>query len=549
MEQQIFLEGLRLNFKLRGSDRRKLQSIVGEFRLLGKVNQITTKLKILPKQWDSNRMRAIISPRYSQLTNRNNRIANERLADIEKEFNANIEYLCNNIIELEDIASYLKQIINNRYSMKKKEPKPQSIITLLRSTIEKAEVEQSTKDKNLYRVNRFKTFLESNKIKDDVTSISYDTILLFKQDLEKNGNSTYVKQMIGMLKTYLGRIDNFNYDSRIDKIKIKEISLHNYVALTVDEISKIYNLTDDELKTIVEGEKEETRDKKLQLIKQYRDLFILQCLVGVRVSDILKLVDSKYIKTDDEGYKYYDFYAKKHNGDCTINFILWDNEPKANKLKGLIEKINSNYIDTIKKLDNQKYNQYIKKFIKLSNIDRLEDYTEEQNGKEIKTQKYISDYITSHDSRHTFVTNCIRVLDIPKDTIIEMTGHKDVEMINRIYANLTKKDLQQKQKETILKRRKEISNNHPNQYEKLPQTNKEYYEVLRMLGAKESEFIGYSDVYQLLPIYCRYESKILDKVYRKIDINKLKDIFNEHASTEDRIKALNELVDILLKGI
>ena len=360
----------------------------------------------------------------------------------------------------------------------------------------------------------------------------------------KTQKHTYASSAFSSVRRWLIALEQENigyiYDTNIDKIKIeaKPIAKKDkaYCALTVEEVERIYSLTETEL-----------CNSTINNLVFYKDMFVMQCTTGVRTSDIQKLFDSRNFSTETQTVT---FEARKNedkNVDtCIVPYTMYSMTLEIyNKYKDT--KLHSSFFD-----NHNKYNEAIREICRIAKIDETIQYKKQKKGggtEKCEDKKY--NLITSHDGRHSFVTNAIRHFNLTYDEIIVMTGHADTQYITAVYANLTDDDRRKRVVKTIEKATyKNNSNPIPTAVSiSTPQqsTNTvvadvaEAYTVLNFLGANEDEYIGINDINQLIRLIGRYEGRILDKFCEKIDIEKLKELFNRGGKISERKKALHAI--------
>ena len=144
--------------------------------------------------------------------------------------------------------------------------------------------------------------------------MTYETWKKFSEFL-MNGerSSDTAKRALKMNIKWLFEIEGNNskgelglLDRRIKEIKIKSNPTpQNYYPLEIDEIKSIYDLTPDTIRTEIIAD-------KIEDMLKWKDLFLIQCLTGVRVSDIHKLFKPESIK-QLRGKYYFSFLPKKND--------------------------------------------------------------------------------------------------------------------------------------------------------------------------------------------------------------------------------------------
>ena len=145
-----------------------------------------------------------------------------------------------------------------------------------------------------------------------------------------------------------------------------------------------------------------------------RDIFIFQCCIGCRVSDLFKLTENNVINGAVE------YIPHKTKGERQ-NVVR---VPLNNRAVALMKKYKS--MDSKGRLfpfiSPQKYNDDIKDIFRLCNVTRPVTVTDSVTGKEI--QRPINEVASSHMARRTFVGNLYKQVKDP-NLIASMSGHAE----------------------------------------------------------------------------------------------------------------------------
>lgn len=145
-----------------------------------------------------------------------------------------------------------------------------------------------------------------------------------------------------------------------------------------------------------------------------RDVFIFQCCIGCRVSDLVKLTTSNVINGAVE------YIPHKTKGERQ-NVVR---VPLNNRAVALMNKYKN--IDRKGRLfpfiSTQKYNDDIKEIFRLCGVTRSVTVTDSITGKEI--QRPINEVASSHMARRTFVGNLYKQVKDP-NLIASMSGHAE----------------------------------------------------------------------------------------------------------------------------
>lgn len=145
-----------------------------------------------------------------------------------------------------------------------------------------------------------------------------------------------------------------------------------------------------------------------------RDIFIFQCLIGCRVSDLLKMTHANII---NEAVEYIP-HKTKDERPIVVRVPL--NE-RAKMLIDKYKEVNSKG-KLFPFISAQKYNDDIKEIFRVCGITRLVTVLNPTTGKEEK--KPINEIASSHLARRTFIGNLYKKVKDP-NLIGSMSGHKE----------------------------------------------------------------------------------------------------------------------------
>ena len=157
-------------------------------------------------------------------------------------------------------------------------------------------------------------------------------------------------------------------------------------------------------------------------------MFVLQCLVGQRISDMYKFFNGDNERDEENG---------------TISIVQQKTGARAIiPLVPLAEEIIDKYTGAEIKYYKERrsaLNGELKVIAQEAGLNELVTY--EENG--TKYTKPLYELLHTHSARHTFSTIMCRK-GIPREDIIIATGHEDTQMLDKIYAHLTAKDKSRK---------------------------------------------------------------------------------------------------------
>ena len=434
MEKQTFANEMTCNFNLREPKAKKPTNIYLVVSIEGKQIKFATGVKIYPEQWNKKKQEAFISYRLSELDNQNNAIVNNKIASMKRDFMDYKNYLCENPNELVYKLPLLKRFIYKNI-MKKKTSIPAT--TIMREIVKRKQCKESSKTQYNLNIDKFERYLKDNNIEDDFKNMNLKTISSYQQYLIKESTkpSSIGNIIKGTLFSILKKADKdldipFKWhESNLDSFELvkdssnKELASNKRVALSEEQVMQIHNfeITKENIKDMY---KQEVQDMQLKKFQEIKDMFVFQCLVGQRISDLPKFFNGE--NTIDTEHNTISIIQQKRGTRAFIP-ILPITQDLLNKYNGYTLK---HY-----KQENGKVNSYLK--ILLKQIGFNEEITYEENGKQITEPLY--ELIHTHTARHTFVTIMCRK-DIPKETVILATGHEDTKMIDEVYSHLNHKD-------------------------------------------------------------------------------------------------------------
>lgn len=174
------------------------------------------------------------------------------------------------------------------------------------------------------------------------------------------------------------------------------------VIMTLDEVDAIWNAD----------------LSKRPLLEQQRDIFVFQCCIGCRVSDLLKLKRSSII----HGAIEYIPRKTKSVNPVTVRVplnsralqIISKYQDPAHRAKDYWDR------PLLPFISRQKYNVAIKRIFRICGMNRMVTVMEASTREEIKKPLY--EVASSHLARRTFIGNIYNKVQDP-NLISSMTGH------------------------------------------------------------------------------------------------------------------------------
>lgn len=189
------------------------------------------------------------------------------------------------------------------------------------------------------------------------------------------------------------------------------------IYLTHEEIAKIYQTDLSNHPNLIE----------------YRDLFVLACLTGLRFSDFTTLRPEDLQKGM--------LYKKQEKSDH------WVIIPLRHEAKLIFTR---QFKERIPELTNPEFNKHIKTIGKLAGITKLVKFSYKKGNKNVVVTRPKYDWITSHTARRSFCTNEF-LAGTPVELIMKISGHKRTKDFYK-YIRITPEEAANKIKELWLAR-------------------------------------------------------------------------------------------------
>ena len=365
-----------INFYLKDPKSTKQTRIYLQTSNRGRKYQFTTPYKITPKYWN-NKKNEVKSAHYSGYQEINKGLHKIKLIT-EKCYHNLINEDKFNRVNFKDCilrSLYKTDTIEffeffEEYITNQKE--------LAKSTI-------TDYNQTLSTLRLFEKEVKYKVVFSSITLEFYDKLKGFIMDKQDYSINTFGKR-IKVLKTIMraskdrGLHNNTDYEKRDFKVLSKTFKKP---YLKLDEIDLIYKC-----------DLNKKHDK-------YRDMFLLLCNLGIRISDLPQINKGNIAKI--KGTNTISIKMRKTNKQITIPI-----NPIAMQI---IEKYNY----ALHNVSEQILNKEIKNICKIAGLDR--------EFKNEKGKSKLYDIVTSHDGRRSFATNCY-LSGIAASQIMEITGHK-----------------------------------------------------------------------------------------------------------------------------
>lgn len=222
--------------------------------------------------------------------------------------------------------------------------------------------------------------------------------------------------------------EGYTTNQPFDGVEIKKEKYGTPIILSLDERNKI---ADFDLSATPHLERQ-------------RDIFVFQCLIGCRVSDLLKMTPDNVVEWEDGKYIQYIPRKTKDNDPVTAEVALNERATailakyKDVDLSAYSNKNNRNPL--LPFISSQKYNEAIKEIFKLCGINRMVIVLNPISGEQ--EAKHMYEVASSHMARRCFVGNLYNQ-GLDPNLISSMSGHVEGSME---FARYRKIEMQNKKR-------------------------------------------------------------------------------------------------------
>ncbi|CCY65766.1 phage integrase family site-specific recombinase [Prevotella sp. CAG:1124] len=425
------LKNVSLNFSLREPHKKGMTPIYAVVRVGKKQYKVPTGCRIKPWQWDEKKQLP-----YNNISKDDEanviKIINT-ISQIRLSFRKSFLYLCD-VTAITTITIIKRKLgMAHKIAAQKASAGAKATTIMERAFViyytENPDVKDTTRKVMRDRLNSYLTFLAETG--DTVKRLTQRGINEFRDYLvsqresgsrrisnaQINNLCNVVVRLIRVIATH-SEFANYNV-SKVDYYALKEVKAKN-------EWKKKRPLKEEELKALL----------SCQLTPQeqeFRDLFLMECDCGCRVSDLPKLFDPTVQKHyADKGREVMAIDTQKEH----IRAYIW----LTDTIKECLAKYGGKGFiyarpDNTRTFTN-KYNRVIRSIARKAGLTGKETY-KDANGN-IKTE-CLCDIISSHFARYTFIYN-MRKRGYTADELRRLTGHADSTMINEVYSVPTDED-------------------------------------------------------------------------------------------------------------
>lgn len=373
-----------------------------------------TGLSVELKNWDAKKKQT----RNDSYKNGQIADGEARIKEIISKLNREQNYTPESLRAELDADEKLNVLFNKNKEIILKEGESEYIppFEFIQNYIDKSTVTTGTKKDYANTLNHLKDFdtYRGKSISWKSTGYEYYLDLVKYLKTQKNLKPSTIDKVIKNLKVFLQQADltdNLEVNQDFKKV-ISGKSLFGKV--NKDETEHVY-LTEAEIAKITKAEMSDTR------LSEIRDLFIIGCWTGLRISDLSRL-ERGNIK---DGLL--SITTKKTRQNIVI--------PVTDELQAVLDK----YPDQLPKIPtDQHFNREVKKVCEQAEIND-EVMAEVKKGKLTATAPVPKHkLITSHTARRSFATNLYR-RGIPSTQLMFLTGHKTEDAFLQ-YIKVSKED-------------------------------------------------------------------------------------------------------------
>ena len=440
MQKQLFISEISCNFNLRRPKViNKPTNVYCVVYVGGKQHYFATGLKVLPSQWNKKKQIAEVSNTLTTLDNKNNNILNEKINQLRGYYKEYIEYLCSNPNDTDKLCNFIYKDMNVK--------KPSETKEKATDLLERALEIYKSKSKSLSlstlrgyenKMNAFKKYIKDSKVDDNLELLTQRGINNYQEYLQTEADKVKVGKMGG-------GIEGINQKCQFIALLINKVLCCNNEFLNLSIQSVKYDVIKRDKKNKENGIHFPLDEKEIKLFSNvtdlnekqilYRDIFVLQCNCGQRISDLKQLIMGNYTKDKNN------LIQLKTQKESTTAYIY-----ETEEIKEILDKLKSYIFDykgrtclkageyriNLVNLDNDpQYNEAIKLIAEKANLNRNWDYKDAQD-RPLSNPKY--KIISSHCARHTFAT-IMRDKGYPADKVCWLLGHVDDTMVKAVYAH------------------------------------------------------------------------------------------------------------------
>lgn len=362
---------------------------------------------------------------------------------------ANARTIINDVVSRQKLGEYIQAAEN---------PLPKSKPTFLEFVaqyIAECESGERLKNKSTRKVSdgtiknykgmqaQLEEYQKSRKRVVDWDDLDFDFYRDYKQFfIEKNYKPNTIARHIKNMKTMLYAAKDLHLTTRddfmskqwsadredVENVYIPEVRLREMYHFDMSDYKQMkqraekYAKDEEEKKSMVHALQRDLYRKKLT---EARDIFVMGCLTGQRVSDY-KRISEDMIETIQGDRQFVHLVQIKTGKDVYV--------PYSDMIKQILDK----YDGHLPKIYDQHLNDRIKVVGLLLGWTEPAGLTEHRGVMTYTSDKRFCDALATHTARRTFATNAYKA-GVPLSAIMAVTGHASEDMLRR-YLKLSTKE-------------------------------------------------------------------------------------------------------------
>ena len=450
-EQLNNVNNVSLNFNLREPKGNKATNVYAIIRLGKNQLKLPTKCKVNSWQWDKKKQLPIIIGNITVTDYRNNLKVFTILSKIRLDILKYYSYLCTSSenVTVEELKDSIRKIVisiindddmndNNLSKSVVRTPKASTLINkafdLYYGTYHKSTKEVS-KSREKGKLDAFIAYCDEKGL-NKTSSLSQKGLNKYQQYLINRSMELGVKgdsnrtintkcQIIARMINFMVGNENF---SRYKLSKVEYQALEEYHAKGEDK--KRRPLTNEELDKLMSCDILNNREK------EYRDLFILECNAGYRVSDTPKLFSPSLQRFHSKGGNEYLTIVPKKEETKNIIAVIWLNKT----VKTILERYKNGfkYADINKTHYSRNLIYNLRNIFEKAGLDSTEKWIDAK-GNQHEDKLY--NIVGSHFARYTFIYHGLFDYGFTPEELKDFTGHADDTMINEVYKVYSEEDI------------------------------------------------------------------------------------------------------------
>lgn len=450
-EPLINVNNLSFNFNLREPKGNKATNVYAIIRL-GRIQlKLPTMCKVNSWQWDKKKQMPIVVGNITETDYSNNLKVFRILSQVKLDILKYYSYLCTSSknVTAEELKDTINKIVlsiindedmndNNLSKSVVRTPKASTLINkafdLYYGTYHKSTKEVS-KSIEKSKLDAFIAYCDENGL-NKTSSLSQKGLNKYQQYLlarskelgskgDSNKNINVKCQAIARMINFMVCNDNF---SRYKLSKVEYQALEEYHAKGGDK--KRRPLTNEELEKLMSCDTLNDREK------EYRDLFILECNAGYRVSDTPKLFNPSLQRFHSKGGNEYLTIVPQKEETKNIIAVIWLNKT----VKTILERYKNGfkYADINKTHYSRNLIYNLRNIFEKAGLDSTEKWIDAK-GNQHEDKLY--NIVGSHFARYTFIYHGLFDYGFTPEELKDFTGHADDTMINEVYKVYNEEDI------------------------------------------------------------------------------------------------------------